>query len=133
MLSHLNVPILIFDQSMGKWCTGRVIEVGSVGDGHEGEVKVHCNGYAARYDEWYSFQSEYISVLQSECSEHPIVPSNIVWSSAVDAVAQKFNISQKSLYGVEVDEQVSSLYGSLYGHKSTFCRNPRTDKDRELF
>ena len=63
-----NVPrdfdVDIYDKSMNSWYKGQVVEIGT-GD-HEGEVKVHYEGYAPKYDEWHNpLTSDYIAPLHT--------------------------------------------------------------------
>lgn len=118
ILNNVGVPILVFDRSMDRWYKAKVIEVDSEDNDHEGEVKVTYDGFSSKYDEWLPLDSEYITLWKSHQNQ-PDIPSDITWDSSMDAIAQKF-------YDVVCN-------CSVRGYRSIHCREPRNEKERELF
>lgn len=96
----------------GAWDKATIIEVGAAGSAHEGEFKVHFDGYAASYDRW--LQPVYFRKMTAQAEA---VPAPIIAKTAAYALNERIQVNTTGSWDKATIIEVGTA-GS--GHENEF-------------
>jgi len=100
---HLNETIEV--STTGAWDKATVIEVGTPGGAHEGEHKVHFDGYAASYDRWllpvYFRKVAGGAPMTPVAPTHNAVPANSLPATPNAAAADASSAPRPGKYNIQ--------------------------------